>query len=770
MRFLKYIVLFNFLISISLYCLDVSALTIRAITLGQMTGDKLPREFSMVINIVNSDAGLRDWKLGFYMPKTFAAAGKVNSNLTMKLCDQLGHCVPLIYAQSKITEPDLSAGYTTVLAPKTPFPLEPERIYTIYLLHNNQGNPKKYSSAPQNFFLISQGKVNNLRTEKETYHFLDYHPEQIQSLISQHIMNNWNESAPIAAEESSIIPNPVSEQKLDSMSDYQLKDGVIIHNLFTSDVSAKLLRDYLREDLKINASIDHKNSDKDITIRKIADPSLINNNPEGYVIQVQSQRIIIKASHDTGIFYALQTLRQLWNQNRLKSGVLLHPKRIIDYPRFRYRGILLDVSRHYFTVKEIEKLIDVMASQKLNTLHIHFSDDEAFRINLPDFPKLSSIGAKRGLGQSIGPMMFLQANLDPTNTKKSSYPQADTIYDYSYGKQAIQELIRYANQRQITIIPELDLPAHARALIKSMPQSFIDPEDHSSFVSAQGYTDNVLPISLYEPDNVFYKDINKILNQVTQMFSGQTTLYAKQNELSIGGDEVNPEAWKQNLHCTKGDALAKAQNFLLQLALHNNAIVFSGWQEVIQNSYEMGSQIIPTNQMGHIYVWSKAKQGISQAIQLMNHHYSTVLVLADENYFDLGYTPDIKEPGFAWAIDFSDTHSALSSAQSASKVLKQTYSPNQSYLAGLEGALWSECLVTFPHLLYMALPKIAGLAEASWSPETKTIMDGQLAWRSLAHRLGCGKTGFLFYLTQRFGITYRGYPQGIISEVPADQC
>ena len=202
----------------------------------------------------------------------------------------------------------------------------------------------------------------------------------------------------------------------------------------------------MQQDLKIEAKIDKKTNDGIVlqTIRKDPDSS-----PEAYRLHITPTQIIVQASNPAGFFYALQSLRQLWfKQNSLPLLT------IEDAPRFKYRGVLLDVARHYFTPDQIKNFIDIMAAAKLNTLHLHLSDDEAFRLELTDYPELTTIGAQRGLGLPIGPLSYCK-NLSQASDK---LPNADSVYSGSYSKEQIQDLISYANLHQITIIPEIDIP------------------------------------------------------------------------------------------------------------------------------------------------------------------------------------------------------------------------------------------------------------------------------------------------------------------------
>ncbi len=456
--------------------------------------------------------------------------------------------------------------------------------------------------------------------------------------------------------------------------------------------------------------------------------------------------------------------------------------KIIDYPRFSYRGVLLDTARHYFRVEEITNLIDVMAALKLNTLHIHLSDDEGWRLELGKNLEDLVNGSQRGFHNSsmLTPEMFIQANLDISNYKngqliENNYSHADNSYKGIYSREDIKRIVDYANFRNITVIPEIDLPGHARALVFSMPKIMINKEDKSQYISVQGYSDDVLPIPLYNKSKKFTDTINTIITEITKLFDNQNTEYALNNEVSVGGDEVSAGAWTNDKSSTGKwknlSALEKSQYFF-KLLQNATQVKMSGWQQFIQmDNGQINSEItVKPENSGHVWVWAttgdETSGGIEQAKVLANSNYSVVLAFADNNYFDLTYTPDKWEPGFYWAGSFLDTNSALRSAYSSLQVINGLKEEKQNNIKGLEGTLWSENIPTYNHLMYMGFPKMTGLAEAAWSPSTITTdSNGKINWLSLTSRLGNDNKKFLGYLNEKFGIIYRGYPNGISLEV-----
>lgn len=762
---------------------EKSSLVIDDIEVGKMDGDTLNSQFSMMVNFHNSSDDIAQWKIGFYMPRSFMSMStqNINPDLEMQVCDASGSCTNLRYVKANpITANDMSQGYFTVLEPMSSFTLKSKGRYYLRLAHSNQWTANNVSALPQSWFVISDDKqkdgipkIYTMATEVSQYSLLGYNQNQIDEQLNNYINSNWQNSLQVADNQISLVPLPVSATQ-NGMGDYTLPaKTLVIHNQLNSDNSvANLWAGIIKQDWKIKKSVtvdNDSNASDGIIITTINDPKIINNNPEGYRLTIASSGITIETLTATGAYYALQSLRQLSSQNQPTLPAVT----ITDYPRFKYRGILLDTARHYFSVAEIEKLIDVMASQKLNTLHIHFSDDEAFRLALPDYPSLATVGAQRGLGQNVGSNMLLQNNLDTSNMTQQQYPVANTNYGGSYSPEDIKALVAYANANQVTVIPEIDLPGHARALIKALPNVMVDPNDSSQFASVQGYTDDVLPVCTYGTDisvgSQFTNTINDITTKITNMFNSQTTMYAINGEISVGGDEVSSHAWTNDTSCrnewTNLTSLDKSHLFLQKLASNNPEIMMSGWQQAVQgDDVALGKNIIPAAQTGHIWVWNTSGTGVKQAVNLANNNYPTVLAYADKTYFDLAYTPSMYEPGFTWAGSNNDTYNTLGMATMASKT--QVQSKNPQNIIGIEGTLWSENLPSFDHLMYMALPKMPALAEAAWSPNYITANKDQLNWKSLATRLGCGDSGFLTYLNKTYGVNYRGYPNGIAKETP----
>ncbi len=759
---------------------------------------KIPgQNFSIEVKLKVTDHTLNQWAIGFYMPRTFnqlvrsQTGTSVNPDLQMEICDMEtpDNCMDIQYVNTE--KQYLSAGYTNIVAPVDPdVSLEFGKTYLLKLTNSNQWAPGNFSAMPQGFFLIENDDVIIPLSDAKPEAFLigGYNEDNIKTRIANHIQSNWVNSKPITSKDLAdhyhLVPAPMSiTQSQSDEPNFLLSemDAISISNEFQNDqTNFALLQSYLQQDLDITLVPQQENATIRVEMAPIDDP-------EGYELQITPQNIFIRASNPAGAFYALQTLRQLLYYDHTSLPTLT----VQDQPRFKYRGVLLDVSRHFFTVNEIKKLLDVMAAQKLNSLHIHFADDEGWRLEIAQLNDLIGVGSVRGFtfGSKIQTSLCQQANLDITNYGDFSpseqlidpiYPKANTRYEGYYSEQDINTLIAYANERQITIIPEIDLPGHARALVYSMPEIFKDENDLSKYISIQGYTDNVILAYLYGEADVqalaFTQTMDLIIKRIGEMFANQTTVYHLQ-EVSIGGDEVSNDVWtslqSDQSKEDSGTALEKLQKFFSQLHRQAGSLLFSGWQQFVQSENgHAGEFALSPNQTAHVWVWEptgngSGQQGIKNAASLINAGYPTVLTFADDTYFDLTYTPDKWEPGFSWAGAFLDTHAALRSAYDASQVGTLVNEDQKANLVGLEGTLWSENLMNFDHLAYMALPKMTGLAEAAWSGVDRTTdSEGRINWKSLSDRLGYDNRGFLGFLHSLSGMKYRGYPNGISQETP----
>jgi hexosaminidase len=757
-----------------------------------------------------------DWRFGFFMfhilsnphkPKTIQIC-KLISSKSSSINDKkhTSNCVTLAidanpYPQTinQFIQSDLSLGHVTILKPQTKFNLQRGENYMITIKGLNN-IPQNISAMPQKLFIYdikpiiasrqnpSWQSLTNIAVN--SYSNTAYNKLQIESQINAQIVANWNAAKQVNVL-SPILPTP------QYLSYNNLHSATLDSYLYKFNKKLKVYapNQALKRSLASVAKWQFTTSKADANIRLLACSQHlklcdgITEQPEGYVITVTKTGVDIYSNNQIGWFYGAQTVLQLLDYGKTSACSqssntleICHPRvgtrppgeggevnlpflTIVDYPRFKYRGIMLDTVRHFFPYNELKNFIDVMAAHKLNTLHLHLADDEGWRLELPHYPELTKIGGTRGLGQRIGAANLIDDKYDISNLSKQKYINVNAKYTGYYTVKQIKNLIKYANIRGITIIPEIEMPGHARAMKKAMPEVFFDAADKTDAYSVQGYNDNVLPACKYGVNAKFTQAINGVIQDIAKLFARQTTPYFVKNEVSLSGDELAEGSLSGYPLCKKGiwanlSTIQIEHMFFKQLANQLPGYKLSGWQQLVQNDNGIISQnVIAANNVGHIWAWmptnSKPMNGYDMVTNLTKLGYNTVLAFADYAYFDIRYSPRFTEPGLYWSTSYIDTHKALQIGKILSKNL-----PGTNKVDGLEGALWSELLASNEHLWYMALPKMSALAEAAWSNES------DLNWRSLANRLGCGKSGFLAYLSKNYNVKYRGYPNGIKLEVP----
>ena len=395
--------------------------------------------------------------------------------------------------------------------------------------------------------------------------------------------------------------------------------------------------------------------------------------PEFYFLYINPETgISITAEAKAGLFYGIQSLKSLF----IKNPVALPEITVMDNPRFAYRGVMLDVARNFQSKETVLKLLDRMAFYKLNRLHFHLSDDEGWRIAIPGIPELTEYGAFRGhttdgkdhLYPSYGSGPLAQTGL---SNGCGFYTKADFI-----------QILKYAADRQIEIIPELDFPGHARAAIQSMEYRYakrmkagnkaeaeeyrlLDPEDHSVYESVQMWNDNIVcPCK----ENVYH-----FLGKVTDELSGMyREAGLKLNTIHTGGDEVPQGVWTKSPLCndflSKNTEYPDTRSLQIYFVKRFNELLLSmdintaGWEEIAIKHQELNGKQLPVVNTDFIsnrftpYIWNSVWGWGNEdtGYKLANAGYKIVLCNATNLYLDLAYCKDSVEPGSEWA-GFIDT-------------------------------------------------------------------------------------------------------------------
>lgn len=524
---------------------------------------------------------------------------------------------------------------------------------------------------------------------------------------------------------------------------------------------------------------------------------------EGYTLHIDQNSIIIAASDSSGIFYGIQSLKSLMPVGRIPkkaySKQVLPGILVNDSPRYNYRGFMLDVARNFQTKEEVFRILDLLALYKINTFHFHLTDDEGWRLEINGLPELTAIGSNRGHP------LDEKTNLPPAN---GSGADTGNLYGSGhYNKRDFIEILKYAYDHHIAVIPEIETPGHARATIKAMDVHYSkflaagdkeealryllrDTADQSQYTTPQWYHDNVMNVALPS----VYTFLTKVVDEISQMYkeAGVPLLM-----IHLGGDEVPAGVWEKSSLTQKlisSHPEIKNANGLwyyylgkMNEILKERNIRLAGWEEVgLRKTMQDGNNInIPNPQFNNsafqLYVWNNTEGNEDLAYKLANAGYPVVINFVSNFYFDMMQYRTYDEPGYKWGgiTDIEKTfrfipNDYLKNASFAYHQLtnKQRLTDfGKTNIRGIQGALWSETLKGPGQLEYMLLPRLGALAEKCWSPaenwETDTDSSAyniqyRRSWSAFVKYMGSHELKVLDYLDG--GFNYRIPPAGAAIE------
>ncbi|MBI5380845.1 MAG: beta-N-acetylhexosaminidase [Opitutae bacterium] len=427
--------------------------------------------------------------------------------------------------------------------------------------------------------------------------------------------------------------------------------------------------------------------------------------PEAHALTVDAQRIQIHARTAAGAFLAMQTLRQLLppqieRLDAVKGVAWTVPAvQIHDEPRFRWRGLLLDVGRHFFTVAEVKKLIDLMALQKLNVLHWHLTEDQGWRIEIKKYPRLTEVGAWRAESPLRG------------NRK-----QGDRVrYGGFYTQDQIKEVVAYAAARFITVMPEIDLPGHSSAAIAAYPE--LGNSDIPNYAPKVQTRWSVHPYT-YAPKEQTFTFIEDVLREVMALFPSRY--------IHIGGDEAPKTQWKASPfaqtymreHNIKNEEELQS-HFISRVGrfLSANGRQLIGWDEIQEGGVPPGAAVMIWRRLPLAKTpGSKPTLNWSLMTQPLKAGAEIVITPSSHFYLDHYQVPATETANEPEAIGGSTT---LAHAYDFELPMDQLTPAEQARIIGLQAALWTEFIWDFPKIEYMMFPRACALAEVAWSPRTQ---------------------------------------------------
>lgn len=561
------------------------------------------------------------------------------------------------------------------------------------------------------------------------YYYLDQEPEPT---LEKCYYTNQDNLALSKKDWQLIIPSP---RNLTCFKDnFTLNSSItlVYHPLLSNE--ALYLKERIWAELGLNLKVAKIDEAVGPTI-KLRLASIFSNSNQAYELIIGKEGIIICGNGPQGVFYGIQTLLSLisFEDIKEKKGYCILPWLVVkDEPRFNYRGLHLDVSRNFQSKEEIKKIIDLMASYKLNYLHLHLSDDEGFRLEIVALPELTHVGARRGYScnglSMLAPAWGSGPFPEPALSSGSGF----------YSRSDFVEILRYAGQRYITVIPEIDLPAHAKAAIIAM-------EARYQHYLAQGKLAQALAFRLIDGKPLFSTDagqdprtkaVDVSLESVYNFFELIVAELAAMYEeaglpftyFHTGGDEVPESAWIASKGChrlIKELDLADIRDLQgyffdrIRAILAKYNLRAGAWQEAVMRKKALPLRL---TKPVLVYVWNNLEDQADLAYRLANTDVEVVLAVASHLYFDHAYSRDPLEPGLYWAgsTDLKEVWSFKPFFMLQAKtipsltVLKHTARKN---ILGLQAQLWSETIDSAQRLEYYLLPRLLALAERAWSPQ-----------------------------------------------------
>ena len=464
--------------------------------------------------------------------------------------------------------------------------------------------------------------------------------------------------------------------------------------------------------------------------------------PEGYRLVVDAGGVVIEATTRQGVFYGIQSLKGLfpheaWRETQ--ESITLPGVTIADEPRFGHRAVMLDVARNFQTKEQVMKVMDLLAFYKVNVLHFHLTEDEAWRIEIPGLPELTEVGGRRGhtVDDADRLMPSYGSGPDVTQAPGSGY----------YSRADYVEMLRYASERYIRVIPEIETPGHARAAIKAMDaryQAFMDkgdttaaqqyllrdPGDRSAYRSIQNWDDNIINVALPSTYSFLEKVTDELINMYQEAGAPLATIH-------FGGDEVPNGVWEQSpavQQLMASNDMVKHVDDLwyyffnrIQSMLALRDLYLSGWEEigmkkaVIEGQRRMVVEPRFAKENFHTDVWNNLGDNIDLAYRLANAGYQVVLTNVSNFYIDLAYNSSFYEPGQYWGgyVDVEkpfrfapfDYYRSLDAGAAGERLTDA----GRANIVGLQAPLWAEIITSPERMEYLLVPKLFGLAERAWA-------------------------------------------------------
>lgn len=498
-----------------------------------------------------------------------------------------------------------------------------------------------------------------------------------------------------------IIPKPVISQVNNTREVFQINKNTPI---YIEDDSLLNAADFLKAHIKKYYQLELNITNKKPTEKSI-ELNARSNFPEKdqYSLVVIDKVVKISAGSNTGVFYGIQSLIQLLPTVK-NASINIPSVSIIDYPRFEYRGMHLDVSRHFFDVATVKQYIDYLALHKMNYFHWHLTDDHGWRIEIKKYPKLTEVGAWRngsivGLwpGKGNEGIKYQVLPNDVIITPANASIKTDGIkHGGFYTQEEIKDVIDYAAKRYITIIPEIEMPAHSIAALAAYPEFGTDPNSDYKVAETWGMMNKYN--NVFAPTEKTFSFLEDVLTEVMDLFPSQY--------IHIGGDEASKIWWRKDAATQQ---MMKANNLKDESALQSYFIhriekfvnskgkTIIGWDEILDGGLAPNAVVMS---------WRGEKGGIAAA------KVKQKVIMTPEEKLYLNHKQFMKDDSLA-----ANKFLPLETVYNYEPVPAELTAEQAKYIWGAQGNLWSEYIANPSKIEYMLFPRLDALSEILWSPK-----------------------------------------------------
>ena len=638
---------------------------------------------------------------------------------------------------------------------------------TISIDLKQRGGVKRKSDFPMGGFVVTDDDILNVKFINLWENAKDIQELDIPTAIDRF---NYNVSNKLLdkSQLDLIIPTPNKIDFFEGQMDLKTKYSINI------DESLNLNFDFAKSLMSGVAKIVSNNEEADIKISFIE-----NLTKESYELNIDNNSISIFASDRAGALYGLQSLKQIFLVSKLEETSIRNLK-ITDSPKFSYRGMLLDISRNFYGPKKIKQILDYLSFFKINHLDFRLTDDEGWRLEIPGLEELTEVGSKRGYTKDESD------NLIPIY---GSGPDSNSSPGSGYlSKSEFMDILKYGNERNITIIPQISYPSHIRSAIISMNARYqkymklgdkgeaekyllIDPNDESEYYSAQGFDDNIVCICRESAFN-FYE---KVIDEVYLMYKEAGV---EMKKFGVGADEIPYGAWRKSPLCDKFmeeksitgdyDALYQYQQRRIYDKLSSYGLTMTGWDDILlrlteKNQSETQIKDFFKDDDILLFVWNNSWGGGRQDMiyKYANLGYKTIMSNSSAFYFDMVDDKDFDNIGLSWSgyadykdiwtVDvfdiFNDSYGVKKNNISTDYINKsEKINPeNRDNIIGIQSQIWGETIVDEDVLDYMFMPNIIVFSQKAWSHDDSwmSISDKEIKnqtleieWNKFTNNLG----------------------------------